>query len=44
MNLNVAERRLKLREILETVGISHGSVVLFLNDHLAMMGVAFLHN
>ena len=30
------DRRLKLREIVEAIGISHGSVVSILNDHLGM--------
>ena len=30
-----------MREIMEVIGISHGSVVMILNDHL---GVAFAHN
>ena len=30
----LADRRLKVREIAEAMGISHGSVVSILNDHL----------
>ncbi|QQP51330.1 Mariner transposase [Caligus rogercresseyi] len=32
----LADRRLKVREIVEAIGISHGSVVSILKDHLAM--------
>ena len=32
----LADRRLKVREIVEVIGISHGSVVSILNDHLGM--------
>jgi histone-lysine N-methyltransferase SETMAR len=32
----LADRRLKVREIVEAIGISHGSVVSILNDHLGM--------
>ena len=30
------DRRLKVREIVEAIGISHGSVVSILKDHLGM--------
>ena len=33
---NMANQRLKVSEIVEIVGISHGSVVSILNDHLGM--------
>ena len=32
----LADRRLKVREIVEAIGISHGSVVSILSDHLGM--------
>lgn len=35
-NMVLADRRLKVREIVEAIGISYGSVVTILNDHLAM--------
>ena len=46
----LADRRLKVRENVEAIGISHGSVVSILKDHLGMkkairkMGAAFAHN
>ena len=35
-NMVLADRRLKVREIVEAIGISHGSVVSILKDHLGM--------
>ena len=35
-NMLLADRRLKVREIVEAIGISHGSVVSILKDHLGM--------
>ena len=35
-NMVLADRRLKMREIVEAIGISHGSVVSILKDHLGM--------
>ena len=35
-NMVLADRRLKVQEIMEAVGISHGSVVSILKDHLGM--------
>ena len=35
-NMVLADRRLKVREIVEAIGISHGSVVSILKDHLCM--------
>ena len=32
----LSDRRFKVREIVEAIGISHGSVVSILNDHLGM--------
>ena len=32
----LADRRLKVREIVEAIGISHGSVVSIMKDHLGM--------
>ncbi|QQP40773.1 Putative mariner transposase [Caligus rogercresseyi] len=36
----LADRRLKVREIVEAIGISHGSVVSILKDHLAMKNLS----
>ena len=35
-NMVLADRRLKVRKIVEAIGISHGSVISILKDHLAM--------
>ena len=35
-NMVLADRKLKVREIVETIGISNGSVVSILKDHLGM--------
>ena len=35
-DLVLADRRLKVREIVDIIGISHGSVVSILNEHLEM--------
>ena len=35
-NKVLADRRLKVREIMEAIGISHGSMVSILKDHLDM--------
>ena len=35
-NMVLADRRLKVREIVEAIGISHGSEASILKDHLGM--------
>ena len=35
-NIVLADRRLKVRQIVEAIGISHGLVVSILKDHLGM--------
>ena len=40
-NMVLADRRLKVREIVEAIGISHGSVVSIWKDHLGMKKLSF---
>ena len=39
-NMVLADRRLKVRQIVEAIGISHGSVVSILKDHLGMKNLS----
>ena len=39
-NLVLADRSLKVRQIVKAIGISHGSVVSILEDHLGMKNVS----